>query len=336
MTASSQTPPSPSRKKFWLLGAGVIVVIAVYSAAWFYIANEAKARLVAALDLLEPNGISVKCPDIDIRGYPFRIGLFCSGISVDDHRNGISGEFGALRSAAQIYDPSHFVWEIDAPAVVRTTAGLTLSAEWAKLQSSLRLNLTGLTESSTVTDGLKAVLVTNQTGNTINFDAAHTESHLRRNNADLDAAILIETATAALKDQPPLLPPLSTSLDVTFTGKAGVLDDSDDMHLQGTAGTLHRLIADAGEGRVITLSGPFSFDDEGFLSGQLKVDIENINAWRETLKQTLPDLAKTIDTAGNMLTALSGDAKVSVDLTVDRGKVLVSGFIPIGKIPPIR
>ena len=50
-----------------------------------------------------------------------------------------------------------------------------------------------------------------------------------------------------------------------------------------------------------------------------------------------PGLPPTIDTAINMLGALaSGGDRVSIDLTLKRGAILAGGFIPIGKIPPVR
>ena len=49
-----------------------------------------------------------------------------------------------------------------------------------------------------------------------------------------------------------------------------------------------------------------------------------------------PTAKQTVDMAGKLLKALAaGEDKVSVDLTVDHGAVTLSGFIPIGKIPPI-
>ncbi|MGO7902907.1 DUF2125 domain-containing protein, partial [Rhizobium ruizarguesonis] len=68
--------------------------------------------------------VSGECSDIEFRGYPFRIGLFCSKIYVDDNVNGVSATFGALRSAAQVYSPGNIVWERDSPAEIRTTNGL--------------------------------------------------------------------------------------------------------------------------------------------------------------------------------------------------------------------
>ncbi len=333
MSASSQ---SRSGRKFWWLGAGIVLVIALYTGAWFYAASTLKNTVLTAIGPGNTAGVSGQCADIDFRGFPFRIGLYCAKVDVDDNVNGVSASFGALRSAAQVYAPGHIVWELDSPAEIRTAHGLSINAEWANLQSSLTTKLKGIDRSSTIIDGLKSTTVSSATGQTITFDAAHTELHLRQNGADLDGAISMTDAQAVIKDWPQVFPKLSTSADVTLAGKAGMIDGSDRKGLYGASGELRKLVADIGDGKVMTVSGPFSFDDEGYLTGQFKLQIEDLSAWRDSIKQTFPDIAKTVDTAAKLLKALAGGGStVSVDLVVQRGNATVSGFIPLGQIPPI-
>ncbi|AGS23607.1 DUF2125 domain-containing protein [Rhizobium etli] len=332
-SGSSQTPNS---KKFWLLGGGILLVIALYTGGWFYAASALKTTVLKAITPRDQAGVTGECSDIEFRGYPFRIGLFCSKVDVDDNVNGVSATFGPLRSAAQVYAPSHIVWELDSPAEIRTTNGLSVSVQWANLQASLTTRLQGIDHSSTVIEGLKATAISSYTGQTISFDAARTEIHLRQNGADLDGAISVQDAKTAIKDWPQLLPKLSASIDLTIVGKAGLIDGSDPNGLNGSAGELRRIVADIGDGKVMTLTGPFSFDEQGFLSGKFKLEIERLGPWGDSLKQAFPDLASTVNTATKMLKALAGGRdKVSVDLVVDRGNATVSGFIPLGQIPPI-
>ncbi len=331
MAASS---PSRSGRKFWWLGCIILLVIALYTSGWFYAAAQLKTTVLKAIAPGNTAGVSAECADIDFRGYPFRIGLFCSKVDVDDNVNGVSASFGELRSAAQVYAPGHIVWELDSPAEIRTAHGLTLNAEWANLQSSLITKLKGIDRSSTVIDGLKGTAVS-QTGQTINFDAAHAEIHLRQNNGDLDGAISLTDSNTAIKDWP-AFPKLSANADVTLAGKAGMIDGSDQKGLYGASGELRKVVADIGDGKVMTLSGPFSFDEEGYLSGKFKLEIEQLGPWRDSVKQTFPEIARTVDTAAKLLKALAGGGdKVSVDLVVARGNATVGGFIPLGSIPPI-
>ena len=338
MAASSQSGSGQysSGRKFWLLGGAILLVIALYTGGWFYAASALKQTVLTAIAPRADTGVSGECSDIEFRGFPFRIGLFCSKVDVDDNVNGISATFGALRSAAQVYAPGHIVWELDAPAEIRTAQGLTVNAQWDNLQSSLTTKAQGIDRTSTVIGGLKAVVVSSFTGQTVNFDAARTEIHLRQNGADLDGAISVESANAVVKDWPQVFPKFSASADITLAGKAGMIDGSDRQGLYGASGELRKVVVDIGDGKVMTLTGPFSFDEQGFLSGKFKLEIEQLGPWRDSIKQAFPQVAKTVDTAAKLLKALAGGKdRVPVDLVVNRGEATVSGFIPLGSIPPI-
>ncbi|MET3856398.1 DUF2125 domain-containing protein [Rhizobium sp. OAE497] len=333
MAASSQ---SGSSRKFWWLGLGIVLVIAIYTGGWFYAASQLKDTVLKAIAPRNTAGVSGECTDIDFRGYPFRIGLYCSKVDVDDNKNGVSASFGALRSAAQVYAPGHIVWELDSPAEIRTANGLTINAQWANLQSSLITKLRGIDRTSTVIEGLKATAISSYDGQTINVDAGRTEIHLRQNEGDLDGAISLQDANTVIKDWPQVFPKFSASADITLAGKAGMIDGSDRQGLYGASGELRKVVVDIGDGKVMTLTGPFSFDEQGFLSGKFKLEIEQLGPWRDSIKQAFPQIAKTVDTAAKLLKALAGGKdRVPVDLVVNRGEATVSGFIPLGSIPPI-
>ncbi|MGK9053345.1 DUF2125 domain-containing protein [Neorhizobium petrolearium] len=334
MAASSR---SGVTRKLWLLAVGVVLVIALYTAGWFYAASTLHERTLAQLGSHERDGISAQCGDADYRGYPFRIGLFCSKVAVDDRVNGISATFGALRSAAQVYDPGHIVWELDSPVEIRTGHGLTVSSAWENFQSSLITKLKGVERTSVVIENSKTSVASSATGETFDISADHTEIHLRQNGSDLDAAMVLEGTDMTMRDMPRLLPRLTANVDVTLAGRAGMIDGSDPngLVLYGTRGEMRSLSADLGEGRLITVSGPFSFDERGYLSGKLKLRIEQIDAWRNSLGEAFPDIAPMLETVAQMLSALGGGSNASIDLTINRGKVLAGGFIPIGEIPPI-
>lgn len=333
MAASSQ---SRSGRKFLFLGLGIIVFVALYTAGWFYAAQRLEETVIRTLAPGGAASVSGKCDDIALRGYPFRIGLFCSKVEVKDTRNDVTASFGALRSAAQIYAPGHIVWELDAPASIQTGHGLAVNAQWANLQSSLTTKLKGIDRTSLVIDGLKAQAVSSVTSQTIDFDAAKTEVYLRQNGPDLDGAVTLTDAATVIKDWPQLLPRLNAIADVTLSGKAGMIDGSDATGLYGASGELRRVMLDIGDGRTMRISGPFAFDEQGYLSGQFKLEIEKLGDWANNAKQAFPQLQSTIDTARKLLGALAGGGdKASVDLVVDRGRATVSGFIPLGKIPPI-
>ncbi|HEV7437341.1 MAG TPA: DUF2125 domain-containing protein [Pseudorhizobium sp.] len=335
MAASSRTNVS---RKIWFLAAAIIIAIAVYTGGWFYAASLLKEKTLALLGSQEANGISVRCADATYRGYPFRIGLFCSSLALDDRNNGISATAGALRSAAQVYDPSRIVWEVDGPAQVRTSHGLTVSSDWESLQSSLLAKGRGVERSSTIINQGLSRIVSTSANRSLNLGAERSEMHLRQNGADLDAAFRLENVRVTGAEALEALPAMTTLADITLVGRSGLIDGTDPsgIALYGTEGEIRALSADLGEGRTIRISGPFSIDDDGYLSGRLKLKVDQIDAWRESLAEAFPEIAPVLQTVAGMLSALNGGGQsASLDLSVNRGKVFAGGFIPIGEIPPI-
>nr|WP_316656517.1 DUF2125 domain-containing protein [uncultured Gellertiella sp.] len=344
MAVSSQPDHSPASRKMWRLAIVILAGIALYTGAWFYGARQLKTRLVAFMQQQEAHGLTLECGGIEIRGYPFRFEVFCTRPAVADAANGGSLNAVALRTAAQVYAPWHIVWEMDGPLDVTLGNGPAVQASWKSLQSSLQLKLGGLDRASLVADGLSLTLPAASDASTgMTATAGHGEAHIRQNGADLDAASLFGDVALTLPGifgaaSPPTLPVFSTSIDLTLAKKAGALDG----HITGPAilhpanGELRRLVADFGAGRVATLSGPFSIDEQGLISGRLALEAENFTAWQPMIAAAAPDSAANINTA---MTAMKGlaDARgtVRVNLVIDRGEVLL-GFIPLGiELPPV-
>ncbi len=333
MAASSRTGVT---RKIWFLALAIVLAILLYTGGWLYAASELKQKTLALLGSQEANGITVECPDAEYRGYPFRIGLFCSKVAIDDRNNGISATLGALRSAAQVYDPGHILWEMDSPAEVRTSHGLTISITWDSLQSSLVTNGRGVERSSTVIEGGGTGIVSAAQGRAFKLDSERSEIHLRQNGDDLDVAVSLLNARGRAEGLPELLPAVTAVIDATLVGRAGMIDgsDSNGLALYGTEGEMRRFSADLGEGRVVSVTGPFSIDGEGYISGRLKLKVEEIDAWRNSLAEAFPEAASALQTGAGMLSALNGGNQSAViDLTIQRGKVLAGGLIPIGEIP---
>ncbi|MDE1992436.1 MAG: DUF2125 domain-containing protein [Rhizobiaceae bacterium] len=337
MAASSQSEASGRGKRIWLIGAGIIVILAaLYTGGWYYATTVVKNTVLTALGQQKEAGLSGDCADMDFNGFPFSMGLSCSKVTVDDHVKGVSAAFNNLNASAPVYQPNHVAWSLASPAEFRTAQGLTVSAEWTDLQSSLVAKGRGISQTETVIDGLKAGIVSSFTGQSANITAARTEMHATQDGDDLQVAVGIENATATIQDFPQPLPTGSASANITLTNKAGLLDGRDRNGLYGAAGTLNQVVIDIGDGRVMTLSGPFKFDDQGLLSGQFKLEISQIGPWSDSLKVMIPAAKNIINQASKILKALaSGGDKVSVDLVADHGRLTLSGFIPIGKIPPI-
>ena len=148
MSATAVSNPSPVSRKFRWLTAGIVLVAGIYSAGWFLAADQIEKRLTARLADGQAAGLGGECTNMDVRGFPFRIGLFCDKVHLDDTRHGTSASFGALRTAAQVYQPGHAVIELDGPAEIRALPGLNVSADWTLLHASVRATLSGVDRTS--------------------------------------------------------------------------------------------------------------------------------------------------------------------------------------------
>ncbi|MDH4413471.1 MAG: DUF2125 domain-containing protein [Rhizobium sp.] len=335
--AMSTAPESTISRKVVRLGVLIVLVIAVYSVGWYFAAEFLKNRILTFFGGGNPAGVSATCEDARMGGYPFRFRLTCSRLAFDDHFQGVAASFGPVRAAAQIYNPGHIVWEMDGPAEIRSALGFNTALNWTNMQSSFRIGFSGLSRSSLVMEGLSATVTSTVSSLQLQVTAPSAQSHVRQNEGNLDYATLIRDMGISIGGTKIALPPVSTSLDATFADKGGLLDPrvAQEQKLYGTKGEIRRMVVDLGEGRVLTLSGPFQVGDDGMLSGRIKVEIEQINAWRDAVKTAYPDQADMIDNVANVLRALAfGRDDSEAEITIENG-VASLGFIPLGQIPPL-
>ncbi|WP_026616322.1 DUF2125 domain-containing protein [Ensifer aridi] len=337
MTLTAVANRSPVARKFLWLTAGVVLVGGLYSAGWFLAADQIEKRLTAYLTERQASGLGGECTDMEVRGFPFRIGLFCNEVRLDDTRRGASASFGALRSVAQVYQPGRAVIELDGPAEIRVSPGVTVSADWTLLHASLAATLSGIDRTSLAYDNLTGTARSPLTGKGLGFGASHGEVHLRQNGGDLDAALSIDKLDLRPDQGPSLAPPSDIAMDLTVAGKAEWLQAgafSSDM-LRGASGELRQLTLDAGSGMTAKLSGPFSVDDQGLISGEFSLTIANIDAWRENLVKIAPDETDLVNNIANMLNALAGGRnEATVKLNVRDGTAFLA-FIPVGVLPAL-
>lgn len=337
MTATAVANRSSVSRKILWLAAGIALVSGLYSAGWFVAADQVEKRLTAYLTERQASGFGGECAEMEVRGFPFRIGLFCDKVRLDDTRHGASASFGALRSAAQVYQPGRAVIELDGPAEIRVSPGATISADWTLLHASLAATLSGVDRTSLAYDNLTGTARSPLTGKGLGFGASHGEIHLRQNGGDLDAALSIDKLDLRPGEGPSLAPPADVTMELTVAGKAEWLQAASfSPHmLRATSGELRQLTLDAGSGMSAKLSGPFSVDDQGLISGEFSLVIANIDSWRESLVKIIPGEAELLDNIANMLKALSGGRnEATVKLNVRDGTAFLA-FVPIGVLPAL-
>jgi hypothetical protein len=321
---------APASRKIRRLGIAVAIVVALYSAGWFLLASKFEDFLKSHLDGVGP--IDIQCPGLATSGFPFLIGFTCDKTEIADGSTGNSLTAGAFRAAARIYSPGSAVVELDSPAHVSLSDGSSLAAEWKSMRSSFSVGFSQLKTLSAVGEDVSLNYLSDRLYEAIVIEASHGELHIRGNGGNLEAAILARDFQLGAEGAEPILPKLATSLQITFDGKAGLLEGRPVL-AKPMKGQLTSFKIEMPDGLYGELSGPYEIDDAGYISGEFKTHLEKLALWEQHLLRLFPGGESTISGMAALLRGLAKDDKVTVNLVIDKGTITLS-MVPIGHIPP--
>ncbi|MGE0502442.1 MAG: DUF2125 domain-containing protein [Rhizobiaceae bacterium] len=317
-----------SRRFAWL-AAFIVVLFGGYTAGWFYLAGEIETRARAEIAGFSGEGRSAECVNLDVRGYPFRIGLWCDGVRIVDPGEGLELSANRLRSAAQIYDPFHIVAEVDSPASLSLQGMGSISADWDVLRASVRASFDFPERVSVETRGIEALLA-NGMGS---FSAAEAQAHLRRAEQDLEIAVSFHGATfgdEVLRGG--TLPPLDGAFDAIIEGGVRLVRQAGSS-LRGVGGTLRTLSLSTGANASVAFSGPFYIASDGLVDAELMLKVRDPEAISDVLENLFPDAREEIRQSLIGLQAFGVEAEVP--LLIEGGRVSL-GILPLGELPPLR
>ena len=329
MALQTTAGATSASRKIRRLGIAVAIMVVLYSAGWFFVASKFEGFLKSNLDGAGP--VDVRCPGLATSGFPFLIGFTCDKTEIADGGNALTA--GAIRLAARIYSPGSAVVELDGPANVSLSDGSALTAEWKTMRSSFSVGFSELKTFSAVGDDLNVNLMSTALYNAILATASHGEFHVRGNGDDLEAALLARDFNIGADGAESILPTLSTSLQITFDGKAGLLEGLP-LLTKAVKGELTSFRIEMPDGLYGELSGPYEVDNDGYISGTFKTRLEKLDLWEKHLLKLFPDAQRTISGMAALLRGLAKDDKVTVNLVVEKGTITMS-MVPLGHIPPI-
>jgi hypothetical protein len=333
MTSSDGKRSKFSRRFLWL-AAFVVLLFAGYSAGWFYLANRLEREANAVIVGLNRDGITAECANLDVRGYPFRLGVYCDSLGYADFNKDIVATAGGLRSAAQIYRPSLVVGELDAPVRAAIPGIVPLWLDWDNLRASVRISSPTPQRVSVAVEGLSAQTDPDDGEPQSLLSAEGAEAHFRPNGANVDGAFRF----TGLQLDPPAaggrnLPILAGSGDATLKDglaliNAGTLDIRS---LRGRSVEIRSLELSSGDG-AISIAGPVSVDADGLVDAQLTIRVRNPQVVASTLANIFPEQAQQIRTSFAGLAALGKEP--ALPLKIVKGEMTL-GFIPLGKMPAL-
>jgi len=324
--------------------AAVVIVVAGWSAAWFYGRSALAEQLDLQMRRMADQGLDLTCADLAIAGYPFRYEVTCRDMQSID-RWGATGSLGALNAVALIYNPWHVIFEARSPAAMAFPVnGVNGDITWDTARASIRFSENALNALDAVVDQPEASVVT--LVSTGQFAADKAEVHLREvpdSAGTLEGFVTIDKL--ALKSLPNLVETMMLRGHVRVDGGMALLAGADLGSLVQSSGgelPLRLMLAEAtiGQGRAVA-SGDLVLVGDGTLSGTLEVALGNAEALLETLKplfppqdQTYPLLEGVIKSLEPAAVDVDGMPTIKIPVTVNRGLVQV-GLLPVGRIPPL-
>lgn len=330
MPSPAQVSSSSSRKIGWLAVA-IVAGILFWTMGWYFFAAKIDENLPTTLAQIVGPDASADCTTADVRGYPFRIGLFCETLTYTNTAEGITATTGALRSAAQFYRPGHVVAEIDGPLVM-TDSGVAVRADWQLLQTSVQAVSNGLDRGSIDARNISFDIDGAGLTQRLALQADRITTHARQNGADLDIAAYAENLRngiiAALSAK-------ALTFEATLTGQSGLLEiPFTPLHGPFDA-MLHRVAIEFDETFSLVLAGPVQVGADDRISGNLELTISNLQQFTELAAALNPEISGLLSRFGPMIAALDtkpGDDATTLPLTIRNNQVSL-GIIPLGELP---
>ena len=331
MTSSGDPQRSYSRRFAWL-AAAIVVVIGLYAIAWHYAADRVAGAVETGVDTVNSDGRRASCENIEVRGFPFRMGVFCQSVMYEDARGGVAFRAREFRSAAQVYAPRHVIGELDGPATLAFPGMVALELDWSSLRASARI-ARPLPQRVSVEATDFAVRI-DEPGDVspLLWQAGLFELHGRPVEDDLDIAVrfdnlVIAPEAADTEGLPPLRGVIDFQLDdgtsLTLVGQG----------IRGQSGTLRNASVHVNDGEAgITASGPISVDALGLVDANLRVSFTEPAAVARILTGVFPEFAQEITLAGRAVSAMGGNA--SLPLRIVDGEISL-GIFSVGSIPPL-
>lgn len=317
-------------KRFAILGSLVILVVALWTGAWFYISNRIQNE-VGALANLQPR---ITCAKLNIGGFPFRIDITCTNFSFQD--GDITVDVAKVQAVALVYRPTHVQIFAEQPMQISDAfAGSQTQLTWSNAKASVRMDGFKLARASLVVEQPK--LTDELIGSSQILAGEHFELHLidggaqstleDRQNLNLYAFLVQADAPLVQIEQAEI------KLDVEITAMPNDVRiwNSPELRTIWRAGEgnlrLHDFSMESSE-LSFSAKGSGTITPDGYLTGEAKL--------------TSAGLIDRLQASGNlppMVMALIAGTKIDENnyeqsLSIDNG-VLSLGGIPLLKTPKL-
>ncbi len=325
------------------------LLFALWFGVWFYLADVADKRVTAQISQSAENGIELNCANQEIRGFPFRIGLFCDTVAIDNNKTGFTLNAGALRTVSQMYQPNHMIVELDAPLSVQRQDKPDYQVLWSLARSSVKFGMSGLQNLSLEAENISAALPdVSKTILTAKSGEFHARPSPKAPADDIDLALKYSQLKLVGDGYPK---DLWVDVNIDLLHVDGQIDwaraqqSGRSVFADGGEFLLRQFLVSLPEGiasGAIQLSGPLRFDEAGYLYGELTIAITGIDAIVDQIEPLIPEQSRqTIKQILSMVEGFGQRSEINqhparaIKINIDRG-AMRAGFFPLGFIPPLE
>ena len=335
-----------------LMLSAIVVAIAGWSAIWYFGTQKAEEMALAWLAAEAEAGRVYSCAERAVGGYPFRVSLVCDepSLALSDAEPRVRATGVAFRAVAQVWNPTHVIFEIDGPVRIETGAperpGAAIDAKWQLLQGSLRAPEGRIRRLDIAVTDLEAKPdpATLGPGGGMLVEASSAGFHGRSRSGanpggrDVDVAVDVsDLVVTAAGSQPP------AAVDIRFVGRLDALPASAPRDLPAFLSAwrdndgglaVDRMSALQGE-TELRASGTLTSDGEGYPAGSVTVALAGPDVTTPGSAGAFGGLAPLM-VLGLRLAGESGEIDGRTALTGDldlRGGNAYFGAIPVTKLP---
>ena len=77
--------------------AFIVVLFAIYSGGWFYLADQVRTEADKAVATLNKNGVEADCANLQVSGYPLSFAVSCDNLAYEDDARNIAASAGSIQ-----------------------------------------------------------------------------------------------------------------------------------------------------------------------------------------------------------------------------------------------
>lgn len=325
-----------TRRIKWLLFAFMATTLACI-AGWFIVAKNIDTQLSEMIEQRRATGETANCDNQMVRGFPFRFGVFCDAASFAN--TDISVNIGAIRSAAQFYNPTHVIIEADSPLQLRTRSN-NIIVTWDGARTSI-IHADPLPRRLSIE--IKQPRMETPAMATMGAEAL--TAHMRHLNqtddrggqaGDMEIAMQITAPDLSpLLGKDAVRTPFNLDIDATLKQLAARYVSGERATLLTNTGVIvHRAAVLLSNDSGLLVDGTLSTDARGLISGVLTVRLVDVDAVINGLTAAFPLKRNIIALLNNLPRSGTNSDEASLTLILNKGLVSF-GFIPIGTLPPL-